>query len=174
MLTLMSKPIQRWEVLVGKYLGIIFSALLAVAILGGVTLLLTWYRIPGDYQLRWATLDDRELKHLRDYRVMHFAGLLASFVLVWLQISVLAAIGVALSTRFSLVVNLPTVILIYIAGNLTRFLFPLDSQAGLFKKVFAQLAATVLPFLQAFDFRSQTIYREIAVSGTTFADNPTA
>ena len=47
-------------------------------------------------------------------------------MLVWLQVSVLAAIGVALSTRFSLVVNLPAVILIYIAGNLTRFLFPLD------------------------------------------------
>ena len=38
----------------------------------------------------------------------------------------LAAIGVALSTRFSLVVNLPVVIIIYIAGNLTRFLFPLN------------------------------------------------
>jgi hypothetical protein len=40
------------------------------------------------------------------------------------QVSVLAAIGVALSTRFSLVVNLPAVILLYIAGNLARFLPP--------------------------------------------------
>src|SRR5882762_6787687 len=39
MLTLMSKPIQRWEVLVGKYLGIILSSLLAIAILGGLLLL---------------------------------------------------------------------------------------------------------------------------------------
>src|ERR1700704_136887 len=34
MLTLMSKPVRRWEVLVGKYLGIILAALLAVAVLG--------------------------------------------------------------------------------------------------------------------------------------------
>src|SRR5258707_199485 len=36
MLTLMSKPVARWEVLAGKYLGIILSALVAVAVLGSV------------------------------------------------------------------------------------------------------------------------------------------
>src|SRR5256886_17308578 len=41
MLTLMSKPVARWEVLVGKYLGIILSALLAVAVLGTVLALCT-------------------------------------------------------------------------------------------------------------------------------------
>src|SRR5688500_11780980 len=46
MLTLMSKPVQRWEVLVGKYLGIILAALLAVAILGAVLMLCTALRIP--------------------------------------------------------------------------------------------------------------------------------
>src|SRR5450432_1477156 len=36
MLTLMSKPVQKWEVLVGKFAGIALSALLGVAILGTV------------------------------------------------------------------------------------------------------------------------------------------
>src|SRR5215204_5282113 len=36
MLTLMSKPVSKWEVLVGKYLGIILSAAMAVIILGVV------------------------------------------------------------------------------------------------------------------------------------------
>src|SRR5215204_3530196 len=36
MLTLMSKPVAKWEVLVGKYLGIILAALMAVIILGVV------------------------------------------------------------------------------------------------------------------------------------------
>src|ERR1051325_7908970 len=52
MLTLMSKPVRKWEVLVGKYLGIILAALLAVAILGLVLVLATHWRIPGDYQIR--------------------------------------------------------------------------------------------------------------------------
>src|SRR5258706_7026554 len=122
MLTLMSKPVQRWEVLVGKYLGIVLAALLAVVLLGIVLAIGTWKRIPGDYLIRAVSLDDLELKQLWGYRVLHLSGLLPSLIMVWVLICTLAAIGVALSTRFSLVVNLPVVIFIYIAGNLTRFL----------------------------------------------------
>src|SRR5580692_11215748 len=58
MLTLMSKPVHKWEVLVGKYLGIALSSLLAVAILGSVLIVWTWYRIPGDYQIQLNTLNE--------------------------------------------------------------------------------------------------------------------
>ena len=167
MLTLMSKPVRRWEVLVGKYFGIITAALLAVIVLGAIIILCTWWRIPTDYQLRTWTLDDREQRQVLDYRLMHLAGLVPSLVLVWFQVSVLAAIGVALSTRFSLVVNLPAIILIYIAGNLTRFLFPMhDRPFGV--QVFGQMASLVLPYLATFDLRSMTIYHEIAIKGTQF------
>src|SRR5665213_4314966 len=44
MLTLMSKPLHKWEVLVGKFIGIILAALLAVAIFGTVLVLCTWIR----------------------------------------------------------------------------------------------------------------------------------
>src|SRR3954454_8222220 len=125
MLTLMSKPVAKWEVLVGKYLGLITAALLAVALLGAVLVLATWWRIPGDYQLRANSLDDREVRQVMDLRLMHISGLLPSLLLLWMQIAVLAAGSVAISTRVPLVVNLPVVILLYIAGNLTRFVFPI-------------------------------------------------
>ncbi|MDB5293892.1 MAG: hypothetical protein JWL69_5133 [Phycisphaerales bacterium] len=174
MLTLMSKPVRRWEVLVGKYLGIVLAAGLAVAVLGGLILICTWQRIPADYQLRTWTLDDRELQHIHDLRLMHLAGLVPSLVLVWLQVSVLAAISVALSTRFSLVVNLPTVILLYIAGNLTRFLFPLADDASALHRAFAHTASLLIPYLEVFDMRHLTIYRDIAMGGSKVAasDNP--
>lgn len=167
MLTLMSKPVKRWEVLLGKYLGIITAALMAVAILGAILIWCVWERVPDDYQIR-ATLDDRTIQRLLDLRLMHVNGLPPSLLLLWLQISTLAAIGVALSTRFSLVVNLPTVILLYLAGNLTRFM-PLDGGSAA-QGFFSNVTATVLPFLQTFDLRHITIYRELAVPGTEFAD----
>jgi len=173
MLTLMSKPIQRWEVLVGKYLGIILSTALVVAIFGLIIGFCTYVRIPMDYQLRAWTLDDRELKILHDHRVVQIVTLFPTLVLVWLQVSVLAAIGVALSTRFSLVVNLPTVILIYIAGNLTRFLFPLQGRSAIVK-VFAYIVSWVLPFLQVFDLRSLALYHDVAVPGTDYVNTPGA
>ena len=167
MLTLMSKPVRRWEVLLGKYLGILAAAGLTVGLLGGVAMLCVCFRIPNDYTLRSWTMDDREAKQIFDYRMMHLAGMLPSLVLIWLEIGVLAAISVALSTRFSLVVNLPAVIIIYVAGNLTRFLFPLTDQP-LFVKGLARLAALVLPYLATFDLRSLTVYHTVAIRGTQF------
>ena len=177
MLTLMSKPVRRWEVLVGKYVGIILSSLLAVALLGGVLGIATWLRIPGDYQIRY-TLDDRELQQLAGFRLMHLSGLAIALVQVWLQISTLAAIGVALSTRFSLVVNLPVVIFLYIAGNLTRFLYPLTGpQATLgdrnfVVRAFVAFIRATLPYLEAFDLKAKTIYGKLAVA--QFASDPSA
>src|SRR5579863_6249073 len=168
MLTLMSKPLRRWEVLVGKYLGIILAALLAILILGAVAVVCIWYRIPTDYLLRANTMDDRELRQIWDYRIMHLVGMVPSLFLVWLEVSVLAAIGVALSTRFSLVVNLPAVILIYVAGNLTRFLFPLTNEQSWLYKTVARTVALVLPYLATFDLKSLTVYHNIAIRGTQF------
>src|SRR5437773_5960240 len=172
MLTLMSKPVHRWEVILGKYLGIILSALVAVVILGAILILATWWRIPGDYQMRANSLDDRELRQVLDMRLMHIAGLVPSLILVWMQISVLAAVSVAISTRVSLEVNLPVVILLYIAGNLTRFLFPLSqgplAQSGRMTKGLAYLLSLLLPDLATFDLKQQTVYSKIKRAGTAF------
>ncbi len=170
MLTLMSKPVSRWEVLLGKYLGIVAAALLAVAVLGAVLAAATWFRVPNDGQLNANAIDPTELKQIADTRAMYLAGLYPSLVLVWLQVSVLAAVGVAISTRFSLVVNLPTVLLIYLAGNLTRFLAPAVAGGGVAAKVGAFAVGLVLPFLQTFDLTDWTVYSTIKLAGTRFAD----
>jgi ABC-type transport system involved in multi-copper enzyme maturation permease subunit len=178
MLTLMSKPVQKWEVLVGKYLGIALAALLAIAVLGAILVLCTWARLPGDYQLKTTTIDERELKQILDMRLMHISGLVPSLILMWFQISVLAAIGVALSTRFSLVVNLPVVILLYVAGNLTRFLFPLDGPnaplagRGPIARGVAYVISLVLPYLETFDLRQKTVYATIKLANTMYANDP--
>src|SRR5580698_3439556 len=83
MLTLMSKPVRKWEVLVGKYLGIVLSALLAVAILGVILVLWTWYRMPNDYLLKSFSLDIMELRQIHELQLMHTAGLIPCLVLVW-------------------------------------------------------------------------------------------
>jgi ABC-type transport system involved in multi-copper enzyme maturation permease subunit len=181
MLTLMSKPVSKLQVLLGKYIGIILSTLLFITIMGGVLIICTWMRVPGDYQLNTSTVDERELSQIAQYRAWHLAGLIPSLILSWLQVSVLAAIGVALSTRFSLVVNLPVVILLYIAGNLVRFLFPIfDDPNSIFAgssaimKWLAYGLSALLPYLESFDLRELTVYRKIAVAGELFSNDPSA
>jgi len=174
MMTLMSKPLRRWEVVLGKYLGIVLAALLGVAALGGVLIICVWMRIPSDYMLRAGATSQVEAKQIWDYRQMHIIGLLPSLVLTWQQVSVLAAIGMALSTRFSLVVSLPTVILLYIAGNLTRFLFPLDTGVLAGRPVAQDVAwalSLLLPFLEVFDIRRLAVLGVVRVAGTSFAQD---
>lgn len=165
MLTLMSKPVARWEVMVGKYLGIIVAAALALLVLAIVLSLAMWWRIPTDYQIRAATVSDVEARNLWETRMMHLSGLAPSVVVMWLQIAVLAAIGVAISTRFSLVVNLPAVIVIYFAGNLTRFL---PEVAGGVVTNALLYASYLLPFLATFDLKSVAVLAPIALPGTQF------
>src|SRR5688500_13966348 len=71
MLTLMSKPVQKWEVLVGKYLGIVCAAFLAALVLGLILALTTWWRIPGDYLISSRSIDDRTIARLAGLRKMH-------------------------------------------------------------------------------------------------------
>jgi ABC-type transport system involved in multi-copper enzyme maturation permease subunit len=172
MLTLMSKPVTRWEVLIGKYLGIILAAALFIVVLGAVMTVCIWGRVPSDYQLNAASLDEREWKMVLDHRMMNIDGLLASLVLVWLEVSVLAAISVAISTRLPLVVNLPTVIILYIGGNLAQFL-PLRSGSSL-ERGFSYVIATLVPFLANFDLRSKTVYADIALHNSMFEGEPGA
>jgi len=176
MLTLMSKPVRRWEVMLGKYLGIIMAAALGVAILGVVVILGTILRIPTDYQLNANSLDDMVRKQIWSLELMHIAGLIPQLVLTWLQISVLAAVGVALSTRFSLVVNLPTVIILYLMGNMTRFIFPIASGPLADKPAVIQwcgrAVGLVLPYLSAFDLKDVTVLSTLKVRA--FATDPQA
>lgn len=177
MLTLMSKPLTRWEVMIGKYFGILIAAAMGVAVLGAILVLCVWMRIPGDYMIITTSINQEDQQQLWDYRVMHIAGLLPSLALIWLQISVLAAVGVALSTRFSLVVNLPTVIIVYIAGNLTRFLFPLDVGPLAGRPIaqgFAWFISLLLPYLEIFDMHGPMIMGAVKVAGTRFADDARA
>lgn len=166
MLTLMSKPVSRLEVLLGKYLGLLLSAGLAVAVLGALLCLCTWWRIPTDYTLNNRTIDERELNNLTNLRLTHLAGLYPSLLLVWLQIGVLAAISVAVSTRFSLVVNLPVVILLYVAGNLTRFLGDAVTGGSWVALGLAGVLSTLLPFLEVFDLRKYAVYSTIGTDTT--------
>src|ERR1035437_9370974 len=109
--------------------------------------------------MRVDTLDDTERARIFGMRLMHLTGLALSLFLAWMQVSVLAAIGVALSTRFSLGVDLPAVILLYVAGNLAPFLQPiwgdmpgsaLEGRSAITKGI-AQVVSVILPYLASFD-----------------------
>ncbi len=174
MLTLMSKPVARQQVLLGKFLGLLCAAAVAVAVLGVVLAALVWMRVPEDYNLPPNPIDEMVAERLVDTRAMHLAGLWPQLVLLWMQVGVLIAISVTISTRFSLVVNLPATIILYLVGNLTRFIEVAADAQGWVVRAVAYVVNTVLPFLAVFDLTQYTVYGTVALPGTPFAENPDA
>lgn len=174
MLTLMSKPISRWQVLVGKYLGLLSASALAVAILGVVLAGCIWLRVPGDYGISPNPIDDLVEARLLGLRQMHLAGLWPQLVLLWMQVGTLIAISVAISTRFSLVVNVPATILLYIGGNLTRFVDVAAQGKGWLTEALAFATNTILPFLAVFDLTRYTVFSPVRIPGTEAANDPLA
>lgn len=172
MLTLMSKPVSRFQVLAGKYFGLCASALLAVVLLGAVIWIGVYQRIPIDYMIRRNSIYEEEIIKLHEYRLMHLAGLYPSLLMTWVQVCVLAAISVAISTRVSFVINLPAVLLIYLGGNLTRFIGGATADSGTFAHVLGWVVEAIVPFLAAFDLREWTVYDTIRIHGTIFESAP--
>jgi ABC-type transport system involved in multi-copper enzyme maturation permease subunit len=172
MLTLMSKPVSRLQVLAGKFAGLSASALLAVLAMGVVLVVAVHQRIPTDYLMRTQSIFEHEIRQLAEHRQMHIAGIFPGLLLTWLQVSVLAAISVAISTRFSFIVNLPAVLLIYLAGNLARFLDTALEGGSFAARAIGAIATTVLPYLAAFDQRDMNVYSTVRIPGTAFAEVP--
>ena len=123
MLTLMSKPVARWQVILGKYLGILLLILVCVVTLGVIAALSSYLRYFDDklidYRLAAPGTPDRI--SLDAYNIKAFYALLPGLVLAFLQVATLAAISVAVSTRFGLAVNVTVVVLIYIAANMVQY-----------------------------------------------------
>lgn len=138
-MTLLSKPINRRQFIVGKFFGIQTAVLLLSLPIIIVFCLLIVYKV--FYDARESVKDDItwEMAGIEVLRV------LPAIVLCLMEIMVMSAISVALSTRVPMVVNLVTCLAIFIVGHLSEAL--VVGNLGKLELVgfMARLIATFLP-----------------------------
>jgi len=144
-MTLLSKPITRRQFIVGKYLGILNSTLLLLIPLTIVMLLLLYYKVGYDARESSATAPDHAARMEWIYHTM--PGILLSIM----EIAVLTALSVAISTRVPMVVNLVTCLTIFIVGHLTPILVGSSLELNEIVQFMGQVIATVLPQLDNFN-----------------------
>jgi len=128
-LTVMCKPVSRTEFILGKYLGIITSGLIVVAVLTMV-LFVSYALIRRQVELAF------------------FQAAVFSF----LQIAVLSAVSVAVSTRFPMAANVVICLILYVVGNLAGGLQGLAEQSGSAARIVVKLLLLPLPNLSNFSF----------------------
>lgn len=143
-MTLLSKPINRRQFILGKYLGILYGSLMLFVPVVIAFLFCVFYKVYYDGRENAADVNTT-IASVEALQVV------PGLVLVYLEVMVVSAISVAISTRLPMVVNVTTCLAIFVIGHLT----PALVAAGVLKfelvEFMAKLIATVLPMLEVFN-----------------------
>ena len=144
-MTLLSKPINRRQFIVGKYVGIVHCVMWLLVPIVIVFLGLIYYKVGYDAKEMAAEYPTHA------ERLQAMLLIIPGIFLIFLEICVIAAISVAISTRLPMVVNIISCFTVYIIGHLT----PVLVQTGAIKieivSFMARLIATVFPSLEVFN-----------------------
>ncbi len=163
MLTLMSKPIARWQVIIGKYLGIACLMFVTMAICTIAAGACAWLRYFSDQRIDLAVASYAGQQALYWANDMAIIALIPAFVLQFMELATLAAISTAIATRYSLALNMTVIVVLYIGANLTRFA-PL-LHLGAPWQTLVNSGSYFLPYLTNFDINQALIYRPISMPG---------
>ena len=144
-MTLLSKPITRREFIMGKYLGIAQTTFFMVLYFGMTLICLIFFlKAELDAKEASSTLNAVE-------RLTIALRVLPGLALVFMEVAVMAAISVAISTRLPMLVNVTSCLAIFVVGHLTPVLVQSSLRNVPFVKFIAQLLATILPALDNYN-----------------------
>lgn len=146
-ITLLSKPINRRQFIFGKFLGIEMGVLLLFVVLGSLFSFGVWYKYAYDLRESAASVPEVAQRWAQVKQVM--PGLALGF----LEVTVLTAVSVAISTRLPMLVNLVVCITVFFLGHLSPVLVEVADQRKVSELVsfMAKLFAWVLPSLEFFN-----------------------
>ena len=147
-MTLLSKPINRRQFIVGKYFGILQAVMWLLVPLALCFLLLIYFKVKYDARESASSIPD----HITRMRTVML--ILPGLCLIFLEVCVLAAISVAISTRVPMIANMVTCFSVFVIGHLTPILVETGKLRIEFVDFMARLIATVLPALEFFNTRA--------------------
>lgn len=146
-MTVLSKPVGRWQFILGKFFGITWVAAVMFLLLGLWFLIAICYK--PIYDARETANTDPAWQECNLEMIKTAPGLALGFF----ETVVIASISVAISTRLPMLANFIICISIYALGHLTPMI--VKSSAGLNELVVfvARLFAAAFPVLEHFDIK---------------------
>lgn len=155
-MTLLSKPINRRQFVLGKYLGIVQAVLWYMLPITIVFLGLIYFKVAYD-----AKEGSQEAPDVAR-RMAEVVQVIPGLVLLFLEIAVLSAVSVAISTRLPMVVNLTSCFAIFVVAHLTGILVQASVVKNEFVLFWARLIATALPGLEFFNITAAVATGDMA------------
>ncbi|MFM8735156.1 MAG: ABC transporter permease [Pirellulales bacterium] len=150
-LTVLSKPLNRRQFVLGKFAGLVLVATLVFLILGGVLLATTSLKVV--YDARESAKTNPLWSECADEMISVVPGLVLSL----LETILMAAVSLAVSTRLGMVPNLVICFTVYALGHLVPLI--VQSSVGKFAIVrfVGKLLATLLPVLDHFTIEAAVV-----------------
>jgi ABC-type transport system involved in multi-copper enzyme maturation permease subunit len=143
-MTLLSKPINRRQFVLGKFVGIMVAVFWLILPLMICFLALVYYKV--GYDSRESANPDPESSFKLTIMLNTIPGLILSFF----EICVLTSVSVAISTRVPMVVNMVTCFAIFVVGHVTSVMVERGVLHLEVVQFTARLIATALPNLELF------------------------
>lgn len=163
--TLLSKPIQRTDFLLGKFFGLVLSLIPGMIVLSGVLFLTLWMmaapRLPlldRDLSLAYqqgSSAFSTSMSVTWEYFVVRQSGVvLEGTLLSFFQTSILAAAAVSFAAFFPNVVSVAATTLVFIIGNVSSYMLSSveNLQVGLLTGL-ARLGSYLIPNLGYFNLQ---------------------
>jgi len=147
-ITLLSKPINRRQFIIGKYLGIILGLVIFYIPIIVFFLGCIYYKVPYDFR------ESSRADYMSAHSINEVLLVLPGIALIFMEVCILAAISVAISTRLPKAVNMIACLSIFVVGHLTPALVASGALQNELVEFFAQLIATVLPALEVFNIQA--------------------
>jgi len=144
-LTLLSKPINRRQFILGKFLGILGPVMIMFLVLGALFLVSVSYKVVYDAR-ETAQLEPTSADCQRE-----MVQIMPGLALAMMETTVLTAISVAIATRLPMLANLIICASIYALGHLLPVLVESGSRQFEMVDFVARLLATILPGLESFN-----------------------
>ncbi len=156
-MTLLSKPIHRWQFVVGKYLGIVQSILLLTIVMGACFFAITYskygydQRESGKGNIDLMELSDAGFRRPQPDRLEAALKTLPGLATAFMEACVMAAVSVAISTRLPMLINIVSCFAIFIVGRLTPVLVESKFRDLPVVKFMANIFAVILPSLDSYN-----------------------
>lgn len=147
-MTVLSKPINRRQFIVGKYLGILKAVLFLMIPVVIVFMLTIPYKV--GYDAKESSLPDPTNLD----RIASLLQIVPGIMLIFFEIAILSAVSVAISTRLPMVVNIVTCFSVFVVGHLSPVLVSEGVLKNEFVSFMARLISTALPNLDSFNMQT--------------------
>jgi ABC-type transport system involved in multi-copper enzyme maturation permease subunit len=159
-MTLLSKPITRRQFVLGKYVGITQASLMMIVAVGLVFIVATYFKFgydkkeaasePPPYSVK-SQIAGMDIHVPEPERLSVASNSIPALSLIFMEVAVMTAVSVAISTRLPMLMNIVICFAIFVVGHLTPVLVQSTFQGMPVVSFMAQVVATVLPALENFN-----------------------